>query len=117
MTLTAIQRIIADFHTRPLPSLTVRDKPIRFVRDMSLSIVGARRSGKTYRTYQFIAAHLAQGGHIENVCRVQFNDHRLSDMQRPDLSAVDEAYYALYPEKRGREEVFFVFDEIHPLWG
>jgi len=54
MTLTTLQRIMADFHTRPLPSLTARDNPIRFVRDMSLSIVGARRSGKTYRTYQFI---------------------------------------------------------------
>ena len=117
MTLTTLQRIMADFHARPLPSLTMRDKPIRFVRDMSLSIVGARRSGKTYRTYQFIKDHIEQGGHIENICRVQLNDHRLSAMKRADLSSVDEAYYALYPEKRGREEVFFVFDEIHRIEG
>ncbi|MCX6998157.1 MAG: ATP-binding protein [Kiritimatiellaeota bacterium] len=117
MNLTTLQRIMADFHARPLPALTVRDKPIRFVRDMSLSIVGARRSGKTYRTYQFIKNHIEQGGHIENICRVQFNDHRLSAMKRADLSSVDEAYYALYPEKRGREEVFFVFDEIHRIEG
>jgi len=117
MSLATFQRIIADFHARPLPTLTERDKPIRFVRDMSLSIVGARRSGKTYRTYQFVKEHLAHGGRIENVCRVQFNDHRLSDMRRADLSSVDEAYYALYPEKRGKEEVVFIFDEIHRIEG
>lgn len=117
MTLVTLQRIIADFHSRPLPAMTVRDKPLRFVRDMSLSIVGARRSGKTYRSYQFIKDHLDQGGRIENVCRIQFNDHRLSDLKRADLSSVDEAYYALYPEKRGREDVFFIFDEIHRIEG
>ena len=92
MTLATIQRIIADFHERPLPRLTARDTPIRFVRDMSLTIVGARRCGKTYRTYQFVRDHLEQGGHIENICRVQFNDHRLRGLTRMDLSSVDEAY-------------------------
>jgi predicted AAA+ superfamily ATPase len=117
MNLPTLQRIIADFHARPLPTLTARDKPLRFVRDMSLAVVGARRCGKTYRTYQFIREHLDRGGRIENVCRVQFNDHRLSELTRADLSSVDEAYYALFPDKRGQEEVFFVFDEIHRVEG
>lgn len=117
MTLATLQRIIGDFHARPLPILTARDKTIRFVRDMSLTVVGARRSGKTYRTYQLVRDHLDRGGHIENVCRVQFNDHRLSDLTRADLSSIDEAYYALYPEKRAREEVIFIFDEIHRIEG
>lgn len=117
MNLATLQRIISDFHIRPLPRLTARDKPVSFVRDMSLSIVGARRSGKTYRTYQFVKDHLEQGGRIENICRVQFNDHRLSDLKRANLSSVDEAFYALYPDKRGREEVIFIFDEIHRIEG
>ena len=117
MNLEPLQRLIADFHSRSLPHLTLRDRPLRFVRDMSLSIVGARRSGKTYRTYQFINEHLEAGGSIENICRLQFNDHRLSDLTKADLSAVDAAYYALHPEKRGREEVIFVFDEIHRIEG
>ncbi len=117
MTLATMQRIIADFHARPLPILTARDEPIAFVRDMSLAVVGARRSGKTYRTYQFVQDHLKRGGRLENVCRVQFNDHRLSDLTKGDLSSIDDAYYALYPEKRGREEVIFIFDEIHRIEG
>jgi len=112
-----IQRIIIDFHNRPLPALTIRDAPLAFVRDMSLAIVGARRCGKTYRTYQFIADYLKKDGRIENICRIQFNDHRLSRMRREDLSAIDEAYYALYPEKRGKGEVYFIFDEIHRIAG
>jgi hypothetical protein len=47
MTLAIMQRTIGDFHARPLPLLTARDKPVGFVRDMSLTTVGARRSGKT----------------------------------------------------------------------
>jgi predicted AAA+ superfamily ATPase len=117
MNLSTFQRMITDFHTRPLPSLTTRDAPVSFVRDMSLAIVGARRCGKTYRTYQFIRQHLEQGGRLENICRVQFNDHRLSGLTRADLSSIDEAYYSLYPEKRGREAVVFVFDEIHRIDG
>lgn len=117
MLLSVLQRVIGDFHARPLPALTPRDTPLRFVRDMSLSIVGARRSGKTYRTYQFVRDHMADGGRIENICRIQFNDHRLSGVTRADLSSIDEAYYALYPEKRGREKVVFVFDEIHRIEG
>lgn len=115
--LDTLQRIIADFHIRPLPALTPRDLKMRFVRDMSLTVVGARRSGKTFRTYQFINEHLQAGHGIRNVCRIQFNDHRLSGLSRDDLSMIDEAYYALYPEKRGVEEVLFVFDEIHRVEG
>jgi len=111
------QRLITDFQTRPIPRLTARDAPVRFVRGMSLAIVGARRCGKTYRTYQFVREHLATGGRIENICRLQFHDHRLSGLVAADLSSVDEAYYALFPEKRGREEVFFIFDEIHRIEG
>lgn len=114
--LSILQRLMADFHARPIPSLTARDAPVRFVRDMSLSLVGARRCGKTYRTYQFIREHLEQGGPIENICRIQFNDHRLHGFTRADLSSVDEAYYALFPDKRG-EVVIFVFDEIHRVEG
>ncbi|MBA4387443.1 MAG: ATPase [Verrucomicrobia bacterium] len=115
--LDTLQRIIADFHTKQLPELTPRDAKMRFVRDMSLTVVGARRSGKTFRTYQFINEHLRAGHGIKNVCRIQFNDHRLSGLSVADLSLIDEAYYSLYPEKRGVEEILFVFDEIHRIEG
>lgn len=117
MTIAALQTIIADFHNRSLPQLTKRSQRLSFIRDMSISIVGPRRCGKTYRCYQFISQYLEQGGSIQDICRVQFNDHRLSTMTREDLSTIDAAYYALYPEKRGRSPAIFVFDEIHRIDG
>jgi predicted AAA+ superfamily ATPase len=111
------KQIIVDFQTRPLPALTPRDLRVDFARDMSLCVVGARRSGKTYRTYQFIQEHLKQGGDRETVCRVQFNDHRLRGLTGSTLSLIDDAYYALFPARRRKDLVLFVFDEIHRVAG
>ena len=71
MDINVLQTIIVDFQRRPLPDLTERDLELTFVRDMSLAIVGSRRCGKTYRTYQFIQQYLHEGGDAENVCRIQ----------------------------------------------
>jgi len=117
MNISIFQKIISDFHARKLPLLTNRESVVRFVRDMSLTIVGARRTGKTYRSYQFISEFLAQGGQFTNICRVQFNDHRLSGIKLQDLSSIEDAYYSLFPEKQGQEMVYFVFDEIHRVEG
>lgn len=109
---------ITDFHARTLPQYTQRDYKIRFIDGMSFSITGPRRSGKTYRTYQFVEDYIAEGNSIENICRIQFNDHKLIKLKSEDLGMIDEAYYTLYPEKKEhREEVIFIFDEIHRIDG
>ena len=117
MDIDTLKQIILDFQSRPLPRLTQRDLRLAFVRDMSLCVVGARRAGKTYRTYQFMQEHLEQGGTRETICRVQFNDHRLSGLPGSALSLIDEAYYTMFPDKRRKDEVLFVFDEIHRVEG
>ncbi len=117
MDINTLKQIILDFQSRPLPRLTQRDLQLAFIRDMSLCVVGARRAGKTYRTYQFMQEHLAQGGTRETICRVQFNDHRLSGLPGSALSLIDEAYYTMFPEKRRKDDVLFVFDEIHRVQG
>lgn len=117
MDIDTFKQIIIDFQSRPLPVLTSRELRLDFVRDMSLCVVGARRSGKTYRTYQLIGEHLARGGDRESICRVQFNDHRLRGLSGSALSLIDTAYYALFPDKRRQRDVLFVFDEIHRVEG
>lgn len=84
---------------------------------MSIAITGARRSGKTYRTYQYIAEKLEEGVSIENICRIQFHDHRLKNITSSELSNINDAYFVLYPNKLNRETVYFVFDEIHRIEG
>jgi predicted AAA+ superfamily ATPase len=117
MNLPLFQRIIKDFQIRSLPSLTKRDIELSFIKDMSLAIVGARRGGKTYRTFQFIQELVQQGVNPENFCRLQFNDHRLRSIAIDNVHMIDEAFYSLYPAKQMKEVVYFIFDEIHRMTG
>lgn len=117
MQLDLLKQIIVDEQGLPLPKLTERDLRLTFVPEMALSIVGSRRCGKSYRSLQYVQHLLASGIKRENVCRVLFNDHRLITVPARELHCIDNAYYALYPEKRRREEVVFIFDEIHRIEG
>jgi|GEM_PF-4466898 len=42
---------------------------------------------------RIISEFLSQGGHIKNICRVQFNDHRLNGIKFQDLSSIEDAYF------------------------
>ncbi len=42
LSIETFQTIILDFQKRSLPELTERDIPLKFIKGMSLSIVGAR---------------------------------------------------------------------------
>lgn len=117
MNIEVLQRIILDFQESELPPLTRRDLEITPIANMSFAVVGPRRAGKTFRTYQYVGELLAGGVARENICRVQFHDPRLRTLAAADLPLIDTAYFALFPEKRGRDEVFFVFDEIHRIDG
>jgi predicted AAA+ superfamily ATPase len=117
MNLPLFQKIIKDFQLRSLPPLTQRDLKLSFIKDMSLAIVGTRRGGKTYRTFQFIRDLVQQEVQKENFCRIQFNDHRLRSLSIDHLHMIDEAFYSLYPAKQTKEVVYFIFDEIHRVTG
>ncbi|OGV76690.1 MAG: hypothetical protein A3K19_18165 [Lentisphaerae bacterium RIFOXYB12_FULL_65_16] len=117
MNLEAMQRIILDFQTSELPTLTERELEITPIDGMSFTIVGCRRAGKTFRTYQYLSERYRGGVSRENICRIQFNDHRLQALPAAELDVIDRAYFSLFPEKRGREDVFFIFDEIHRIDG
>lgn len=83
---------------------------------MALGISGIRRGGKTFRTHQ-LATELSQNGKMENICRIQFNDHRIINIPAEKLHVIDDAYYSIYPEKREKEDIYFIFDEIHRIKG
>lgn len=110
-----IKRIIVDFQERVMPEMVSRRMHITELRDTAIVITGARRSGKTYRTYQYIVDKISEGVCIENFCRLQFNDNRLLELN--NLNEIDAAYMELYPEKINKEQVFYVFDEIHRISG
>ena len=84
---------------------------------MSIAITGVRRAGKTYRTYQYIYTLLKKGILMENICRIQFNDYRLRSLSLKELSAIEIAYFSLYPAKQTAETIYYIFDEIHRIEG
>lgn len=112
MNIEIFQRIITDNQQRDEEPLTERDLEIEFIPNVAVGIVGTRRSGKTYRTFQS-----EYETDRKNVCRIQFNDHRIININSDKLSLIDDAYYGLYPEKRNKETILFIFDEIHRIKG
>jgi predicted AAA+ superfamily ATPase len=112
MNIETFQRIITDNQQRDKEALTERDLEIEFIPNVAVGIVGTRRSGKTYRTFQS-----EYETDRKNVCRIQFNDHRIINITSDKLSLIDDAYYGIYPEKRNKETVLFIFDEIHRIKG
>ena len=116
MNAEVFRRVIIDYQTGDFPPLTRRDLDFSFIPNMALGIVGTRRGGKTFRTHQLVSDQ-GGGNSLENVCRVQFNDHRYAGISSESLHAIDDAYYSLYPEKRNSANVLFIFDEIHRIPG
>jgi uncharacterized protein len=113
-----VRTLIRDFQQAQPRALTRRELDVPTIKDMAVSIVGARRCGKTYRTYQLVQDLASNGVARESVCRIQFNDHRLINLSATGLSAIDHAYYSLSPSKeRGRDDVYFIFDEIQRIEG
>jgi predicted AAA+ superfamily ATPase len=118
MNIETIQTLIKDFQSALPKKLTLRSLQLPQIKDMSVSIVGVRRCGKTYRTYQLAQSLITAGNDAESVCRIQFNDHRLATLAVSDLSIIDHAYYSLFPSKRrGVDQVYFIFDEIQRING
>jgi predicted AAA+ superfamily ATPase len=117
MDITTIQTLVADSQAAQIPGLTKRDLAVTPIANMSFAIVGARRCGKTFRTYQYMQELSEKGVPRNNICRVQFNDHRLRKLTAEELGIIDQAYFSMFPEKRGSEDVYFIFDEIHRIEG
>lgn len=116
MDIELFQKIIIDYQEREGVALTRRDLRLDFIPNMAMGVVGSRRCGKTYRTHQ-LAREMGGVKSSENICRIQFNDHRIVNISGENLHVIDEAYYALYPDKREKEDVLFIFDEIHRIQG
>ena len=48
----------------------------------------------------------------DNILYINFFDDRLIDVKQGNLSLMTEAYYSIYPEKKGTENVYCFFDEV-----
>jgi uncharacterized protein len=82
---------------------------------MIISIVGARRSGKTFLLYYLIDQLKKEGLPSENIVFINFEDERLN-LQQTDLDLILQAYQELFPDTDLKKTCFF-FDEIQNVAG
>ena len=82
------------------------------VKGKAFVCIGVRRCGKSTLLYQIIKDLENQGVKRENILYLNFFDDRLTEIKHGNLSLIIEAYYSLYPEKKGAERVYCFLDEI-----
>lgn len=106
-----IKTILSDFHRKELPNLVKRNIEIPLNSGKIVTLIGPRRSGKTFLMYQT----MSNISDKTNIIYFNFEDERL-DLSAKTLNLILEAYLELYPDKN-EEEIFFFFDEIQEVEG
>lgn len=82
---------------------------------MIISIVGARRSGKTFLLYYLIDQLKKEHLPAENIVFINFEDERLN-LKQSDLDLILQAYQELFPDT-ALGGIYFFFDEIQNVEG
>jgi len=105
-----LKQMIADFHRATLPNFIPRHLKSPVNSTKIISIIGARRSGKTFYLYQLMTELLKQNLEKKHLLYINFEDERL-DFTREELDLILQAYRELYPNVN-LQDVHFFFDEI-----
>lgn len=112
-----IQSMIVDAQeARPWTGVP-RRLPFQTVSGKASVCIGVRRSGKSTFMFQLMERLRSSGVAPENILYVNFFDDRLHGLRHEGLGQIAEAYYSLYPEKKGSETVHCFFDEIQAVPG
>jgi predicted AAA+ superfamily ATPase len=110
-----LKSVILEFQQRELPVLTKRKLSINFDLPIIVTLVGARRSGKTCLLYQTMSQLVDKGVKREDIIFLNFEDERLTlDVHQLDL--ILQAYTELYTDKK-LSDCWFFFDEIQNVDG
>jgi len=80
------------------------------------TVIGMRRSGKTYFVYQIISEFLSKGAGKESILYLNLEDERLLPMATGDLHQIPDVFYRRYPHLKDTPCLFF-FDEIQNIPG
>ncbi|HLD10640.1 MAG TPA: ATP-binding protein [Candidatus Nanoarchaeia archaeon] len=101
------KRIIKEFQEKPLPQLKERELELPETKKI-ITLVGPRRSGKTFYFFQLIKKL-----NKEKVVYINFEDDRLFPLELKDLDEILEAYEELYPENK--DQLYLLIDEIQNI--
>ena len=114
----ALREIILDRQQMELEGSTPRDLVIEPYEKKVSICMGVRRCGKSTLMEGIVAGLRKKRVARENIVWLNFMDDRLAALEEGDWNDLYEAYYSLYPEKRRKEKVYFIFDEMqdYPGW-
>ena len=116
--LSLLAEMIADFQAVPIEAGFDRALRLQTAPRKAAVCIGVRRCGKTTVLFQHIRRLLDSGVPMENIVYLNFFDDRLRSLNRDTLDTVGEAFFGMFPEKKGTEKVYFFLDEIQcvPGW-
>jgi len=106
--------LINDFFEKNL-NVKKRDVNIPLNSSKIVTLVGVRRSGKTYILYDLIN-RLREQTDIKNIIYINFEDDRLFGLKADSLRLLIDAYFEMYPQKRD-EKIYLFLDEIQEIEG
>lgn len=109
------RELILEFERFVLPegvyrSLEIPELPPQVRK--AITLIGMRRSGKTWALYQHIKHLILNGVSRDQIVYINFEDERLNGVSSQDLKFILDAYYELYPKNIEVKNLYFFFDEI-----
>jgi len=114
-----IQRKIQDFRELGVPTYVPRLGDLHLVPNTVSTVVGARRSGKSFRVLQAADELIKQGfiASIKQVCPLDFDNPILSNMDARDLATIQTTLLKISPGCGLKTHLVFILDEIHRVAG
>ncbi|MFH1051296.1 MAG: ATP-binding protein [bacterium] len=110
-----IKELVSDFHQRKFEDIMPRELVLPLNTGKIISVLGVRRSGKTYLLLDTVKKLLSKGKKIEQVLYLNFEDERLS-LKTSELDLILQAYRELFPDAN-LSKTYFFFDEIQNVDG
>ena len=111
-----LKNIIITFQKEPSPKIIEREVELPVDSNAVISVIGSRRSGKTYLLLETIQKLIQNGVQIDKVLYINFEDERLMDLQTTDLDLILQAYREIYPDNK-LSEVYIFLDEVQNING
>ena len=104
-----LKEMILDFQEVKLLTGIPRRLKVTIVAGKATVCIGVRRSGKSVFMFQLIKRLMDSGISRQNILYLNFFDDRLHGFGQQKLKDILEAYYSLYPEKKGAEKNILFF--------
>jgi uncharacterized protein len=110
-----LKSIIVDSQERKLVEMKSRRHDVPLESPMITTLIGPRRSGKTYILHSLYKGILEKGVDRKRLVYINFEDERLS-LHASELDLIIQAFQELYPEQE-LDTCYFFFDEIQNVEG